>query len=113
MNTEGNLRVLRTLQAMQIDPDNIEDALKVDADHRGEGGDDGYDMVRYGLMSRPMAATRPPESSVKQDDRAAPWAWTGDKVTPKVLTVQQVMDKALGVGTRPANPHRVPVRPRR
>lgn len=32
-----------------------EDVKKVDADENGKGGDDDYDMVRYGLMSRPRA----------------------------------------------------------
>lgn len=44
-----------TISRMQIDPDRPEDVLKQDA---AEGnplsGDDAYDMVRYGLMSRPM-----------------------------------------------------------
>lgn len=53
-DTEGNRRVLAQLQAMQIDEKNLEDALKVDADYAGKGGDDGYDMVRYGLASRPL-----------------------------------------------------------
>lgn len=48
-----------TLGRMQTDPDCVEDVLKVDA---SEGdpmtGDDGYDMVRYGLMSRPQIADR-------------------------------------------------------
>lgn len=43
------------LARMIHDPDNVEDVLKVDAT---EGdpmtGDDAYDMIRYGLMSRPM-----------------------------------------------------------
>ncbi len=45
-----------------------EDVLKVDADENGEGGDDDYDMVRYGLMSRPTPATQkatpPPTNSI-------------------------------------------------
>lgn len=53
-DTEGNRRVLAQLQAMQVDPKKVEDALKVDADQSGRGGDDGYDMVRYGLASRPL-----------------------------------------------------------
>lgn len=43
------------LSRMQHDPDRIEDVLKQDAT---EGdvltGDDPYDMIRYGLMSRPL-----------------------------------------------------------
>lgn len=110
MDTEGNRRTLRTLQAMQIDPDNIEDALKVDADHRGEGGDDGYDMVRYGLMSRPMAAKVPVTEAVKQDDRAAPWTFKDGKVVLTTPTADDLVGKLLGRTSRPTNPHRVPVR---
>lgn len=53
-DTAGNRRTLATLQGMQIDPADLEDALKVDADYAGRGGDDAYDMVRYGLASRPL-----------------------------------------------------------
>lgn len=48
------------LTRMQHDSDRLEDVLKVDA---AEGdvmsGDDAYDMVRYGLMSRPLMADPP------------------------------------------------------
>lgn len=43
-----------TLSRMIHDPDNVEDVLKVDATEGDPlSGDDAYDMVRYGLMSRP------------------------------------------------------------
>lgn len=45
--------VYDTIAGMIFDPNNPEDVLKVDADENGKGGDDDYDMVRYGLMSRP------------------------------------------------------------
>jgi phage terminase large subunit len=49
-----------TLTRMEYDPNHPEDVLKVDAT---EGdpmtGDDAYDMVRYGLMSRPALADPP------------------------------------------------------
>lgn len=52
-----------TLSRMIHDPDRIEDVLKVDA---AEGdplsGDDAYDMIRYGLMSRPMLSDALPIS---------------------------------------------------
>ena len=36
------------------DPDRAEDVLKVDATEGDpHSGDDAYDMIRYGLMSRP------------------------------------------------------------
>jgi len=44
-----------TLSRMIHDPDRPEDVLKVDATEGDAlSGDDAYDMVRYGLMSRPM-----------------------------------------------------------
>ena len=48
--------VFDCLSNMQYDSDkkgkNAEDVMKIDADSSGEGGDDLYDAVRYGLMSR-------------------------------------------------------------
>lgn len=42
------------LSRMEHDPDKVEDVLKIDAtDGDPMSGDDAYDMVRYGLMSRP------------------------------------------------------------
>lgn len=65
MDTAGNRRGLAQLQAMQLDPKDPEDALKVDADHKGEGGDDFYDMCRYGLASRPINAKALSEHEVR------------------------------------------------
>lgn len=57
MDTEGNRRLFECLSTMVVDPDHNADVLKVDADPlTGEGGDDGYDMLRYGAMERPQAA---------------------------------------------------------
>lgn len=45
------------LSRMQHDPDRVEDVLKVDyTDGDPQSGDDAYDMIRYGLMSRPALA---------------------------------------------------------
>lgn len=45
---------------MQHNPDNVEDVLKVDAtDGDPYSGDDAYDMIRYGLMSRPQISHLP------------------------------------------------------
>jgi len=44
-----------SISRMVHDPDRAEDVLKVDAsDGDPHSGDDAYDMVRYGLMSRPV-----------------------------------------------------------
>lgn len=59
METPGNKTCLAQVARMAIDPDRVEDALKVDADAAGRGGDDGYDCVRYGLMARPLPARVP------------------------------------------------------
>ncbi len=48
------------LSRMQHDPDRVEDVLKVDATEGDpNSGDDAYDMVRMGLMSRPMLTDAP------------------------------------------------------
>lgn len=56
-DTPGNRWLVEQLQGMTVDEDDMEDVLKVDADPvTGEGGDDGYDMLRYGMASRPPRA---------------------------------------------------------
>lgn len=48
-----------TLSRMVHDPDRAEDVLKIDAtDGDPMSGDDAYDMIRYGLMSRPSITDR-------------------------------------------------------
>ena len=55
--TVGNEKCFDTLESMIVNPDDPEDALKVNADPvTGEGGDDAYDEVRYALASRPERA---------------------------------------------------------
>lgn len=64
METPGNEDCLAQIARMPIDPKNPEDALKVNADAAGRGGDDKYDETRYGLMSRPLPAARLGETDV-------------------------------------------------
>lgn len=61
MDTPHNRDVVfPVLESMMVDPDNPEDALKRDADSdTGQGGDDPYDMVRYGLANEPAKPRRP------------------------------------------------------
>lgn len=59
MRTPGNVACLAQMSRMPLNPDNPEDALKIDADSSGRGGDDFYDETRYGLMSRPILAKAP------------------------------------------------------
>lgn len=56
-DTPGNEKCFDTLESMIVNPDDPEDALKINADPvTGEGGDDAYDEVRYALASRPERA---------------------------------------------------------
>lgn len=105
-DTPNNRAVFECLASRVSDPDHLEDVLKVDADESGTGGDDHYDQVRYALASRPMTAKAPAVLAVKQDDRAAPWAFGADGKVKAPPTVQQLLDKAMGRGQRPVNPHR-------
>ncbi len=59
MDTPGNREALKQWRAMTTDPKRPEDALKVNADSSGRGGDDHYDSGRYMLMSRPITTARP------------------------------------------------------
>lgn len=53
MDTPGNRWLLDQLQGMVTDPDDSEVVLKVDANpETGDGGDDGYDALRYAVASR-------------------------------------------------------------
>lgn len=66
LHNDGNLRCLDQLENIVVDPDNMEDALKVDADEHGEGGDDFYDETRYAVASRPTRATAPAKETAVQ-----------------------------------------------
>lgn len=46
------VRLIDNIPTLQHDPHRPEDVLKVDIDDDGNGGDDPYDGVRYGLMVR-------------------------------------------------------------
>jgi hypothetical protein len=43
-------RLVDQIPSMQHDPSRPEDVLKEDVDEDGDGGDDAYDAVRYGIM---------------------------------------------------------------
>lgn len=59
LGIEPRLHVFRTcpqtiacMKRMVHDPRDPEDVLKVNADANGDGGDDQYDMLRYGVMCK-------------------------------------------------------------
>lgn len=84
MRTEGNHRLFAQLAQMQIDPKDLEDALKVDADFAGKGGDDGYDACRYGLMSRPISAVSVIDKHAVPEDRSPGYDWKAQKPGKRV-----------------------------
>lgn len=45
-------RLIECLPTMQHDPNRPEDVLKVDVDDDGQGGDDPYDALRYGVYTK-------------------------------------------------------------
>jgi hypothetical protein len=53
-------RTIACMKRMVHDPRDPEDVLKVNADLNGEGGDDPYDMVRYGSMVKHQPPARRP-----------------------------------------------------
>ena len=110
MRTPGNEACLAQIARMPLDPDNPEDALKVDADSAGRGGDDTYDETRYGLMSRPIRAVTP--AVEKLDGQSMGYDYVNQRPA-KRETAEEVMsriyNKAGGVNPT-AGRYRVPVR---
>jgi phage terminase large subunit len=66
----NNRKCFEQLEGIVPDPDDPEDALKVDADEFGEGGDDFYDETRYAAASRPRRA--PSQEGKRKLDAWAP-----------------------------------------
>lgn len=59
VDTPGNRRVFDQLAEIMPDENNINKPEKSDADQDGRGGDDGGDMVRYGVATRLPAPSEP------------------------------------------------------
>lgn len=109
MDTPGNRACLAQVARMPLNPDNPEDALKVDADSAGRGGDDSYDETRYGLMSRPIRARVIPPPDVQGRSLGYDYAAQKPRVRPNAEEeLQQMFDRARPNVT--ANRSRVPVR---
>jgi phage terminase large subunit len=92
MDTEGNLAALDRLENIVTDPDRPEDALKVDADEFGEGGDDDYDETRYAVASRPALAK-------EQADEQWVRAWDRSVLRHEEQTKRRVRDRPVHEGS--------------
>ena len=86
MDTPTNQAVFANLEAMVVDPDNPEDALKIDADDFGDGGDDHYDMTRYGLAARPLVGKPEPEAELPVQDYDRGYTATIERLQSKPKT---------------------------
>ncbi len=51
-------RLVKTLPALQHDPNRPEDVLKIDADEEGIGGDDAGDCLRYLVATKARAISQ-------------------------------------------------------
>lgn len=108
-DTPGNRRVFECLESRVCDPDDPEDVFKTDADDRGEGGDDAYDMVRYGLASRPLVgALKAATATAKQDDRAPRYDLDRQRFL-RVSPADELQEVFADTGRRPGA---APVTPR-
>lgn len=52
VDTPGNRKVFDQLAETMPDENNVNKPAKMDADSEGRGGDDGADMIRYGISSK-------------------------------------------------------------
>lgn len=111
-DTPGNRRVFECLETRVSDPDDPEDVLKTDADDRGEGGDDAYDMVRYGLASRPLVAALKPQGTANKRDDRAPHVDLSNNGRITTITAQDEFSRMFQDTGRPKNAapltHRTP-----
>lgn len=90
----GPLAALLCLETRISDPKRPEDVLKQDADHDGKGGDDDYDMVRYGLASRPLSAQSLDAPLAKHEDRARPYDYGHRRMVPHEDPMEAFMEHA-------------------
>lgn len=98
MDTPGNKACLAQVARMPLNPDNPEDALKVDADSAGRGGDDYYDENRYGLMARPIQSI--PLPPAERQNQSPGYDYANHRPRERE-SADQMMDKIL----RRAQPH--------
>lgn len=83
MDTPGNRKLVHQLRSLIVDPDDPRDVLKVDADLlAGNGGDDGYDALRYGSFTRRSLAQAPEPEPPGAWDREVLVAEKGLKKQP-------------------------------
>lgn len=73
IDTPGNRRVFDQLAETMPDPNNVNKPQKVDCDSEGRGGDDGADMVRYGVVAH--ALDRTPKKTQTADPLTDPDRW--------------------------------------
>lgn len=89
------------ISRMVHDPNRVEDVLKVDAvEGDPMSGDDSYDMVRYGLMSRPTITEAP---SVKHPVGSRGWYESQNQISWESEREKMVADQTAGWPEDPQN----------
>lgn len=81
VDTPTNRRVYAQLCEIIPDPNDVNKPCKVDADADGKGGDDGADMVRYGLATHVPGVITPIVKPVPGPDQD-PWAIIEEPESP-------------------------------
>lgn len=97
-DTPANRIAFNCWSGMLLDPNDEETPLKVDADHKGRGGDDPYDEASYGLSSRPLTVLKPVVRF--ENDRSPGVSPKTGKPVPRP-TVEQEMSKLFGTRDAP------------
>lgn len=87
------------LSRMIVDPDRPEDVLKVDSTEGDPmSGDDPYDMVRYGLMSRPyLSESLPVSHPIGSPEWSAKQVSEMERAAEEYFQAQQQAEKGFGI----------------
>jgi phage terminase large subunit len=93
MDTRINRVAFDQLTNITLNPDDPEDALKVDADEMGQNGDDFYDQIRYAMASRPPRPAHP----IKQEQAHA---WDKDVLENEARELRTVRHAPVPDGFR-------------
>lgn len=109
VRTTGNLKGYDQLETITPDENDIRKPAKLDADERGEGGDDFADMFRYGLAT--MAQARAAKRPMPQEGKSMPFDFKTQRQFERP-SAEDEMEKLFGQpsGRLLAGRHAVPRR---
>jgi hypothetical protein len=94
VDTKNNRRVFEQLASIMPDENNINKPAKINSDSEGRGGDDGADMLRYGIASHTPLAIDPQPPAKEWQDRSAV-AITADAQLSKRESAEDALNREL------------------